>query len=91
MLFNKLETLPREERDAMPLRRLQYFCSRTYTNVSFYRNRFDEIGVTPLESRLQKRIKEFLAVTAKVRLLEPHSLVRLKGKAVRIVDNRPKD
>lgn len=76
MLFNiKLETLPSEELDAMPLRRLPYSCSRAYSNVTFYRNRFDEIGVTPLESRLQKRIKEFLGVTAKVRLMEPHSLV----------------
>lgn len=44
-----------------------------------------------LESRLQKNIKEFLGVTAKVRLMEPHSIQRSEGKAQRIVDNRPKD
>ena len=44
-----------------------------------------------LEGRLQKNIKEFLGVTAKVRLMEPHSIQRSEGKAQRIVDNRLKD
>lgn len=44
-----------------------------------------------LESRLQKNIKEFLGVTAKVRLMEPHSIERSQGKAQRIVDKRPKE
>ena len=43
-----------------------------------------------LETRLQKNIKEFLGVTCKVRLLEPHSIERSQGKAVRIVDKRKK-
>jgi len=44
-----------------------------------------------LEGRLQKAIKEYLGVTAKVRLMEPRSIERSEGKAKRIVDNRPKD
>ncbi len=44
-----------------------------------------------LERRLQKNIKEFCGVTAKIRLMEPHSLERSGGKATRVVDNRPKD
>ena len=44
-----------------------------------------------LEGRLQKTIKEFLGVSAKVRLMEPRSIERSEGKAKRIVDNRPKD
>ena len=44
-----------------------------------------------LEGRLQKNIKEFLGVTARVRLMEPHSIQRSEGKAQRIVDNRLKD
>lgn len=44
-----------------------------------------------LEKRMQKNIKEFLGVSAKVRLMEPHSIQRSEGKAQRIVDNRPKD
>ena len=44
-----------------------------------------------LENRLQKNIKEFLGVTAKVRLMEPRSIQRSEGKAQRIVDQRGKD
>lgn len=44
-----------------------------------------------LERRLQKNIKEFCGVTAKIRLMEPHSLERSGGKATRVVDNRPKE
>jgi phenylacetate-CoA ligase len=38
-----------------------------------------------------KNIKEFLGVTAKVKLVEPKSIERSLGKAKRIIDNRPKD
>ena len=41
-----------------------------------------------LEGRLQKTIKEYLGVSAKVRLMEPRSIERSEGKAKRIVDNR---
>ena len=44
-----------------------------------------------LEKRLQKNIKEFLGVTARVRLAEPRSIERSEGKARRIVDKRPRD
>ncbi len=52
----------------------------------------DEIRkLQSLERNLQKSIKEFLGVTAKVRLMEPRSIQRSEGKAQRIVDNRPKE
>jgi phenylacetate-CoA ligase len=38
-----------------------------------------------------KNIKEFLGVTAKVKLVEPKSIERSLGKAKRIIDNRHKD
>ncbi|NLY40609.1 MAG: phenylacetate--CoA ligase [Desulfovibrionales bacterium] len=41
-----------------------------------------------MESRIQKNIKEFLGVTAKVTLSEPRSIERSEGKAKRIVDLR---
>lgn len=41
-----------------------------------------------LERKLAKNIKEYLGVTAKVRLMEPHSIERSQGKAKRIVDKR---
>lgn len=40
------------------------------------------------EQRIQKTIKEFLGVSAKVRLVEPRSIDRSEGKAQRIVDMR---
>ncbi len=41
-----------------------------------------------LESRIQKGIKEFLGVSAKVRMVSPHSITRSEGKASRVVDKR---
>ena len=40
------------------------------------------------EKQIQKGIKEFLGVTTRVRLVEPHSIPRSEGKAVRVVDKR---
>ena len=40
------------------------------------------------EQRIQKGIKEFLGVTTKVRLVEPHSIPRSEGKAVRVIGRR---
>ncbi len=41
-----------------------------------------------LEGQIQKSIKEFLGVTAKVKLVEPQSIERSVGKAKRVIDNR---
>ncbi len=41
-----------------------------------------------IEAKIQKNIKEFLGVTAKVTLSEPQSIERSEGKAKRIVDLR---
>lgn len=50
VLFNiKQETLPREELEALQLRRLRDLCDRVYANVPFYRKRFDEVGITPAD------------------------------------------
>ena len=40
------------------------------------------------EALIQKTIKEFLGVSAKVRLVEPRSIQRSEGKAQRIIDKR---
>ena len=49
----------------------------------------DEIrGFQQREARIQKSIKEFLGVTTKVRLVEPRSIARSEGKAVRVIDKR---
>ncbi len=50
MLFDiRQETLPREEMEALQLRRLRDLCDRIYANVPFYRKRFDEAGVSPAD------------------------------------------
>lgn len=41
-----------------------------------------------LEERLVKDLKEYLGVTAKVKLVEPQTLVRSEGKASRVIDKR---
>lgn len=51
----------------------------------------DEIRhIQTREKRLQKAIKDYLGVTAKVRLVEPQSLQRFEGKASRVRDLRKK-
>ncbi len=50
MIFNiEKETLPREDIEALQLRRLQDLCRRLYANVPFYRKRFDEVGISPAD------------------------------------------
>jgi phenylacetate-CoA ligase len=41
-----------------------------------------------LERSISKNIKDYLGVTAKVRLVEPKSIARSEGKAMRVIDHR---
>jgi phenylacetate-CoA ligase len=41
-----------------------------------------------LEQKLTKSIKEFLGVTAQIKLVEPQTITRFEGKAQRVVDYR---
>lgn len=41
-----------------------------------------------LEKKISKNIKEYLGVSAKVKLVEPKMIARSEGKAVRVIDNR---
>ncbi|ROR01800.1 phenylacetate--CoA ligase family protein [Desulfosoma caldarium] len=41
-----------------------------------------------LEKMITKNIKEYLGVSAKVKLVEPKTIARSEGKAVRVIDNR---
>lgn len=45
-------------------------------------------GLQDLSQRLTRRLKEFLSIGAKVRLVEPGSITRSEGKAKRVIDNR---
>jgi phenylacetate-CoA ligase len=40
------------------------------------------------EQKIVKDLKDFLGVTAKIKLVEPNSLPRFEGKASRVIDNR---
>ena len=49
----------------------------------------DEIKrLQSLEAKLSHDIKEYLGVSAKVKLVEPKTIARSEGKAVRVIDNR---
>lgn len=43
------ETMPREATEAIQLRRLQATAARVYAAVPFYRQKFDEAGITPAD------------------------------------------
>lgn len=48
MYFNTaLETISRDQLEELQLQRLQKLVTRVYQNVPFYRNKLDELGVTP--------------------------------------------
>jgi len=49
----------------------------------------DEVKVLQqLERKIAFSIKEYLGVSARVRLVEPKAIARSQGKAVRVIDNR---
>ncbi|MBT8764361.1 phenylacetate--CoA ligase [Desulfohalobiaceae bacterium Ax17] len=43
-----------------------------------------------LEKKIQSNIKEFLGVTARIKLVEPQTISRSEGKAKRLIDRRKK-
>ncbi len=97
MIYNiEFETLPRKALEAIQLRRLQEVVERVYATVPFYRQKFQEAGVTPagiqslqdLERKITKNVKEYLGVPAKVKLVEPKRIARSEGKAQRVIDHR---
>jgi phenylacetate-CoA ligase len=49
----------------------------------------DEVKVLQnLERKISENIKEYLGVSAKVKLVEPKAIARSQGKAVRVIDKR---
>jgi phenylacetate-CoA ligase len=65
MLFDvSNETMPREELEALQLRRLKSMVEKVYYNVPFYQNRFNEIGIRPEQIRSLGDLK-FLPFTEK--------------------------
>jgi len=51
----------------------------------------DEIRVLQnMEKKIATNIKEYLGVSAKIKLVEPKTIQRSQGKAIRVIDNRKK-
>jgi len=49
----------------------------------------DEVkNLQNMERKLERNIKEMLSVSAQVKLVEPKSIQRSEGKAVRVIDKR---
>ncbi|MFO7883415.1 MAG: phenylacetate--CoA ligase [Desulfobacteraceae bacterium] len=52
---------------------------------------FDEIkALQKMETQIARNIKEYLGVSAKIKLVEPKTIQRSQGKAIRVIDNRKK-
>jgi phenylacetate-CoA ligase len=50
---------------------------------------FDEVKVLQkLEGQLKKDMKDYLGITAKIKLVEPKTIQRFEGKASRVMDKR---
>jgi phenylacetate-CoA ligase len=45
---------------------------------------------TAIEQEVERLIKGYIGVSAKVRVVEPGTVQRSQGKAVRVIDKRPK-
>lgn len=58
MIFNeRMETLPREELEALQFKRLKIQVERVYNNVPFYKNKFKEKGITPADIKSLEDVK----------------------------------
>ncbi|MBZ0162279.1 MAG: phenylacetate--CoA ligase [Notoacmeibacter sp.] len=60
-------------------------------NVEALPNHADNAERAGAAAELAKRIKQVVGVSVRVNVTEPGGVARSQGKAVRIVDNRPKD
>lgn len=65
------ECRPREEVEQLQLERLQSTLNRVYRNVSFYKKRFDRLGITPDEIQSVRDLAQF-PLTAKEDLRESY-------------------
>jgi phenylacetate-CoA ligase len=54
----------------------------------FFTNADEVRSLQNLERNLTKDLKDYLGVSAKVKLVEPKSLQRFEGKASRVIDKR---
>jgi phenylacetate-CoA ligase len=58
MIFNKIESARREDIEKVQLKRLKEVVSRVYHLSPFYREKFDELGITPDDIKSLKDIQK---------------------------------
>ena len=58
MIFNKIESAPREEIEKLQLKRLKDVIGRVYHLSPFYKQKFDELGIAPDDIKSLKDIQK---------------------------------
>ncbi len=58
MVWNKIETASREKIDEIALRRLRDTVERVYSLNSFYKGKFDELGIKPGDIKELKDVEK---------------------------------
>jgi len=48
-------------------------------------------AITAIEQDMEQQIKGYIGVTTRVRVVEPGTVQRSQGKAVRVIDKRPRN
>ncbi len=65
MVYNEIESAKREELEELELKRLQSTVERVYSLSTFYREKFDELGITPKDITSLEDIKKLPFTTKK--------------------------
>ncbi|RKX93830.1 MAG: phenylacetate--CoA ligase [Spirochaetes bacterium] len=85
MIFNKeIETMSREEMQALQLKKLKDLVTYVYSNVEFYKKKFDAAGVKPSDIKTLKDISK-LPFTTKDEMREtyPYGLLACDPEALK--------
>ncbi len=65
MVYNEIESAKREELEELELKRLQSTVERVYSLSTFYKEKFDELGITPKDITSLEDIKKLPFTTKK--------------------------
>ena len=65
MVYNEIESAKREELEELELKRLQSTVERVYSLSTFYKEKFDELGITPKDITSLEDIKKLPLTTKK--------------------------
>ncbi|MEJ2499517.1 MAG: hypothetical protein P8Y46_09455 [Sulfurovaceae bacterium] len=65
MVYNEIESAKREELEELELKRLQSTVERVYSLSTFYKEKFDELGITPKDITSLEDIRKLPFTTKK--------------------------